>query len=195
MGRRPRCVETIGRASERRLIMNEGHYPAVVLAPVIGLLVCSLGHVALARLRWGRAPYGPLIRAMCAGLAATLAMAVVAARRSVPGADDRLAFAMLDGLTYAALAWCYFHFVNLGIASLRIRVLEEIIEAGGSLQAQALRQRYDDTDMAETRIQRLLAGGHVVMRDQRFHSGRPAFLIIARTFELGRSLIIGARAE
>ncbi|MFM8290494.1 MAG: hypothetical protein ACKOC4_02190 [Planctomycetia bacterium] len=172
--------------------MSDEPYIVVVLAPVLGLGVYCVTHIVLARLRWGRSPYGPLITGFLVGFIATIAIALQASSRLASGGADGVALTGLDCLIYAALAWCYFHFVNLGIASLRIRVLEEIAEAGGSLEARALRELYDDAQMAEARVERLLAGGHIVFRDERFHTGRHSFLAVARIFAILRGLILGA---
>lgn len=171
--------------------MHHGAYPFVAVAPIVGLGVYCVTHLIFARARWGRPPYGPLIAGFFAGFVATLALTLPAARQAAPRVADLVALTVLEVLTYSALGWCYFHFVNLGVASLRIRVLEEIAEAGGSLAADALGRLYDDGVMAENRIRRLHAGGHIVLRDDRFHSGRAAFRGIARTFAVLRWLIIG----
>lgn len=169
--------------------------PLLVLSPVLGLGVSCVSHVILSRLRVGRAPYEPLVNGFLTGFAAMIVMTAIALRDLAVPATDAAALTVLNGLIYSALGWCYFHFVNLGIASLRIRVLEEIAEAGSVLPVDVLRRRYDDTRMAETRIQRLLAGGHLVVRGERFHSGASRFLLTARMFEVLRRLIIGARFD
>jgi hypothetical protein len=171
--------------------MHHVAYPVVAVAPVVGLGVYCVTHLIFARARWGRPPYGPLIAGFFAGFVATLALTLLAAWRAASRDADLVALTVLEVLTYSALGWCYFHFVNLGVASLRIRVLEEIVEAGGSLAADALGRLYDDGVMAENRIRRLHAGGHIVLRNDRFHGGRAAFRGIARAFAVLRWLIIG----
>lgn len=171
--------------------MNNDLYPVTVLAPCIGLAACCFIHIVLAKLRWGRPPYQALIAGFFSGLVATIAIASWPARRQGFFDSDRIALTALDTLTYTALGWCYFHFVNLGIASLRIRVLEEISEAGGVLHASELKHRYDDNQMARTRLQRLVAGGHLVCREGRFYSGRRGFLVVARIFDVLRRAVLG----
>lgn len=171
--------------------MHHVAYTVVVMAPIGGLVMYCVVHLILARARWGRPPYGPLIAGFFAGFAVTLVLTLLAALRGGSRGADLVALTALEVLTYSALGWCYFHFVNLGVASLRIRVLEEIAEAGGSLSASDLGLLYDDVVMAENRIRRLHAGGHIVLRDDRFHNGRAFFRAIARTFVVLRWLIIG----
>lgn len=169
------------------------HDPAalLLLAPLSGLAVCCATHVGLARFRPGRSPYPALLKAFAVGFVVALAVAVGALHTAGTPNADALALATLAVLTYIALGWCYFHFVNLGIASLRIRVLEEIAEAGGTLPAAALRDRYDDRRLVETRLHRLVSGGHVVVRDGSYHRGSGWFLLVAKVFAALRRLIIG----
>lgn len=175
--------------------MHAAAYPLVVLAPVLGLGVYCVAHVILSRLRVGRPPYAPLVLGFFPGGIVTIVIALLGLHELAPPTVDRVALVLLDGMTYGSLGWCYFHFVNLGIASLRIRVLQEMAEAGGTLRAEALRARYHDGLLAETRIRRLVSGGHVVVRDGRCHRGSPAFLWTARGFELLRRLILGDRTS
>jgi len=105
--------------------------------------------------------------------------------------DDLLSFLAMNIIAYSALGWCYFHFVNLCISSLRIRVLEEIIDAGGALPTADLGALYDNRKMTAVRIERLTSSGHLVSHDARFYSGKQGFLIVARIFKLLRWFIIG----
>jgi hypothetical protein len=168
-------------------------YPLVVMSPVFGLGVYCFAHVLLSRLRIGKTPYVSLIAGFFIGSAADLSVSILAAMNLRVPSMDAFGWCLLSSLTYVALGWCYFHFVNLGIASLRIRVLEEIVEAGGTLQAVSLQDRYNDARMADARIQRLIAGGHLVARGERFHRGSARFLFTARLFAVLRHLIIGNR--
>ena len=93
--------------------------------------------------------------------------------------------------SYLALAFGYFNFVNLTVASLRIRLLEEIREAGGLLPTNTLKTAYNSREVVANRLQRLLQGGHLIEKNGRLHSGRLPFLIVARIFDSLRWFIIG----
>lgn len=99
---------------------------------------------------------------------------------------------VLNVATYAALGWCYFHFVNLGIASLRIRILEELVEAGGAMSGERLAGLYDDQAVITARLQRLRAGGHLVEHEGRYKIGRQRFLVVAKIFDGLHALIFGS---
>jgi hypothetical protein len=132
-----------------------------------------------------------LVGAFAPGLLATACVSGWALHGMQASWIDIVGYGGLNLTTYGALGWCYFHFVNLCIASLRIRVLEEIAEAGGEMDAAALLTQYNTDGMIETRINRLTSGGHLVVREERYYSGKAQFLLAARFFDLLRSLILG----
>jgi len=167
-------------------------YPLVVLAPVAGLFTYCICHVIASRIHRGASPYPSLVGSFFPGGAVTVAATAWGLMRLRPSAADAVGYALINMATFAALGWGYFHFVNLCIASLRIRMLEEIIEAGGFVPASDLQARYDDRRMIDTRIQRLVDGRHLIQRNSRYYSGKKQFLLAARLFDLLRRSIIGA---
>ena len=167
------------------------HRPLVALAPVIGLAAYCVSHVITARIIRGRSPYPALAIGALVGLAVTIAITLVACRRDAVSLVDTLALVGLNTLAALAFAFGYFNFVNLTVASLRIRILEELAEAGGRLPRAALLDRYGTASVADLRLARLLGGGHLVERNGRLHTGRLQFLLVARIFDGLRWLIFG----
>ena len=168
-------------------------YPLVVAAPVLGLAAYCLAQIVVARSMPGRGPYHSLKLGFMVGLVLTLAVSGWAVGQMVIGSEDRTGYVVLNLLTYLALAFGYFNFVNLTVASLRIRLLEEIREAGGAMPAATLKAAYNSSEVVAVRLQRLVEGGHLVEKDGRLHSGRLLFLIVARIFDGLRLLIIGRK--
>lgn len=168
-----------------------GFYPLVVVAPVIGLAAYCLGQITVARSTPGRGPYHSLCIGFLVGLVVVGAVAAWAAGRMDVTAADRGAYLALDVLTYLALAFGYFNFVNLTVASLRIRLLEELTHGEGLLSREALLQRHSSANVVALRLDRLIRGGHLVDRNGRLFSGRLAFLLVARIFDGLRWAIIG----
>lgn len=158
-------------------------YPLVVAAPVLGLAAYCLVQIVVARSMPGRGPYHSLKLGFMAGLIVALSVSGWAVGRMAIGLEDRIGFVVLTLLTYLALAFGYFNFVNLTVASLRIRLLEEIGEAGGALPAATLKAAYNSSEVVAIRLQRLVQGGHLVEKDGRLHTGRLPFLIVARIFD------------
>lgn len=165
--------------------------PLVALAPVIGLAVYCVCHVIAARTIRGRNPYPALAIGAIAGLVATVAVTLVACGRDATAAADTLALVAINTVASLAFAFGYFNFVNLTVASLRIRILEELADSGGRLTRAALLDRYGTASVADLRLERLVGGGHLVERNGRLHTGRLQFLVVARIFEGLRRLILG----
>jgi hypothetical protein len=111
------------------------------------------------------------------------------------GLRDPFGLVLLTVMSYGALGYCYFHFVNLGETARRIRLLREIYEAGGSLSHQQLVTRYCAREIVEKRIQRLLGTGQIVCRDGRYYIGSPVMVLIAKTMVGLKILLLGQRSE
>jgi hypothetical protein len=177
--------------SAGRVKQMDSLYPLVVAAPVIGLAAYCVSQIVVARLSPGASPYRSLSLGFMCGLLVMGGLVGWAVLQMAVPTADRLGYAVLDLLTYLALAFGYFNFVNLTVASLRIRLLEELLEAGGMLPADALMAAYDSRQVVAIRLERLIRGGHLVENAGRLHIGRLPFLIVARIFDGLRWVIIG----
>ncbi|MFZ4731113.1 MAG: hypothetical protein ACOYK7_01075 [Pirellulales bacterium] len=174
--------------------MTTGTPLLVVAAPVIGLAAACGSHLILARPLGGRSPYQALAAGIGVGLVVALACTIVPLAAGATPTADTLALVALNTFAFLAFAFGYFNFVNLTIASLRIRMLEEIRAAARPLSRTDLLARYDTERVVGLRIERLVSGGHLVDRDGRLVSGRLRFLIVARFFESLRRGILGRHA-
>ncbi|MFM8379863.1 MAG: hypothetical protein ACKOB1_11135 [Planctomycetia bacterium] len=168
------------------------HRAIVALAPVIGLAVYCVGHVVAARLIRGRNPYPSLALGAVMGLIATVVITLVACMRSGDSFTDTLALTAMNMVASLGFAFGYFNFVNLTVASLRIRILEELADSDGWLPRAALLERYGTGSVADIRLERLVGGGHLVERNGRLYTGRLQFLVVARIFDAVRALIFGS---
>jgi len=165
--------------------------PPIVIAPVIGLALDCLTHVVASRVLGGRRPYPALVAGAIVGIVATMAITAVGCIRAGAGFVDCTALLSLNTVVAAALAFGYFNFVNLTIASLRIRILEELVAAGGRLPRSTLLGRYGTDNVVSLRLERLVGGGHLVERNGRLHIGRLHFLVVARIFDGLRWIVFG----
>ena len=168
-------------------------YPWLVAAPVVGLAIDTVSHLILVRLRRWPSPYPPLVLAFVPGLVVMAAVSAWALAAMQVGIADFVGLATLNALTYGALGFGYFHFVNMGVASLRIRMLRELEDAGGALDRGRLTAGYNSTSVVALRIERLTKGEHFAVVDGLYHIGRRRrFLITARLFDLLRRILFGA---
>lgn len=170
-------------------------YPVVVAAPVLGLAAYCLSQILIARSIPGRSPYHSLKFGFMGGLLVVMSVSGWGVAAMAISPQDRLGYVVLNLVTYLALAFGYFNFVNLTVASLRIRLLEEICEAGGAVSAHALKAAYNSHEVVAIRLQRLVQGGHLVEKDGRLHIGKLPFLIVARIFDGLHWFIFGRRGK
>jgi hypothetical protein len=182
-------------------------YCIVVIAPVAGLAVYCLAHSVACWLvaarrnaaaggaepASGRSPYFPLMAGFFVGLLAVAALSFMALLAMQAPLIDLLAQMALNLLSYLALAFGYFNFINMNVASLRIRMLEELLESGGSMTKQQLFGCYNTERVIALRIARLVSGGHLILREGRYYRGKAKFLLVARIFDLLRAMILGCR--
>jgi hypothetical protein len=166
-------------------------YPILVLSPVAGLWVNCASQIVVARLARSRSPYFSMALGIASGLLVTLGAVTWSLARMESPWTDAIGFLVMNLAGYLALAFGYFNFVNLTIASLRIRMLEELQDAGGSLPRESMLAMYNTDHVIALRISRLLRGGHLVEREGRFYSGKMRFLLVGRVYNLLRWIIIG----
>src|SRR4051794_22570472 len=103
-------------------------YPLQALSSVAGLAAYCVTQVLIARMARAKGPYFSLMIGFVAGLLVTLGIDVAVSCRAATPIADAAALLLLNFVSYLALAFGYFNFVNLSIASLRIRILEELLE-------------------------------------------------------------------
>ena len=179
------------------------NYPLVVVAPVVGLTVAVLGHLALAWLTGGAHAYRCVLRGFLCGAAATIGVSAFglwftwpAGFTSVSPAlplEGFLAYLLFNLVIYAALGFCYINFVGLSIASLRIRVLQELMARPEGMSLEKILESYNPRVLIDNRIDRLTSGRQIVDRDGRFHTGRRDILWIARIMNFMKVLVFGKR--
>jgi hypothetical protein len=151
------------------------------LLPVYGLLLNVL--VQLIAVRSGFS----LLRSIFTGFAAGLLYVLWGSRVPVSSPGDIL--------SYGALGYCYFHFLNLGETARRIRLLRELYEHPGGLSEAELLARYDSRGILAARMERLLSSGQLLLRGGRYYTGSPAVLLIARMTTRLKLIVTGRKSE
>lgn len=166
----------------------------LALSPLAGLALNSLSLLLIYRLR----PAQGLLRSeyLCFGVGAAAVMAVNAfAMYLEPHRELQriVGHVILTNLSYAALGYCHFHFVNLGETARRIRLLRELHQAGGTLAHAELLARYNSSEIVGKRISRLIRSGQIVLQNGRYFIGNRTLLRIAlfivglKVFLLGKT--------
>jgi hypothetical protein len=165
------------------------------LIPLVGLTVNAVSQVLVFRLVPRVGMWRSLLIGLTVGIVAAAGLELwLDWRLSMPIAD-RLSLLAANLLACAALGYCYFHFVNLGETARRIRILRELLEAGGSLSEADLLAHYSAEEMVRLRIARLMDNGQLAQVDGRYLIARRALLRSARIILRLKRLVLGKASE
>lgn len=167
-----------------------------VATPLIGLAINAVTQVLIFRMHPG---FG-LLRSEYLGFAAGFLTVMALDSFCMPlvpfgNVTDIAGITLLTALTYGALGYNYFHFINLGETARRIRLLRELYAAGGALTSQQLLKRYPSREIVDKRINRLLGTGQVICRDNRYFIGNRTVVHIALIMTALKKLLLGKASE
>lgn len=150
-----------------------------LLSPIAALLVMLAVQTVLLRLSRGEHFFRSVVAGFGAGFLANAAFQG-ALLFVFPATLDRWVLAVLVNVPlYVCLAYCYYNFINLGHASIRIRIFKECDERGGFVTHEELRAVYDDEVIKAARLQRLLEGGDIVREGGRWRLVNPRLVPVA----------------
>jgi hypothetical protein len=168
------------------------------LAPIFSLLTFAFVHVLLSRTLTLPRPLAIFV-SMMVGLCVVATLSWTFAQSSVAPdhASDRLGIATVWGLTYLSFAYFYvFGFYNLGESARRIRLLIELYGAGEQgMTLNELLTAYNARMIVEARLERLLSGGQIVRRKDRYFVAHPHMLYGAKALVQLKRLYLGADSE
>jgi hypothetical protein len=161
----------------------------IASAPLAGLMLTVLTQIVFVHLSRGKVGASIIIGIFC-GLAATLA-AIAQGRAEMPGATGGFVDTwLLSAATYLALAFGFWTFLNLNITSLRIRILRELLRAGGRIALSEMPMLYTGAERLRRRLERLEKGGQILCEDGRWRLRSWQVLAIARCVQAWRSFIL-----
>lgn len=168
------------------LISHDGW---TVCAPIGALALNCLVHIALSRHKCGHAPMVCLFAGFLAGLGLLVSWLIVLAFGHL--SIDFLGYVLVDVMSYLALSYGYFHFVNLNLASLRIRLLREIARSDTGLSVADILEKYNASRVVQNRVERLVRGGHLKKQNGRYVVGRRFYVWLFGLFELMKLAVLG----
>ena len=150
-----------------------------LLSPILALAVMVVVQATVLRARGGEQFFASVMAGFLAGLVVAIAMQV-ALLWVFPRNFDRWVLAVVaNPAIYVMLAYCFFNFINLGHASIRIRIFKECRDRGGFITHEELRAVYDDDRIRDVRLQRLLEGGDIVREKGRWKLVNPRLVPVA----------------
>jgi len=98
-------------------------------------------------------------------------------------------------LTYFALGYGYFHFINLGETARRVRILREIYDSPSGLSIDEILARYNGKAILQYRMDRLLGNGQVILDQEKYKIGNPSMLYITKIILFLKLIILGKKSE
>ena len=166
-----------------------------ILAPVAewaaaigGMAVAIAVHLLASR------AHASLVKAYGASLLAGLAAGLLVVFLLAPGAPLP-GKALAAFLLFGSWWFVFMNFIQTSVSSLRVRILRELMSAGGACSRMALLERYSDRHLMDLRLDRLLQAGAVVERDGRLFVVSPALRATARFFRALKVIVLGRRSE
>jgi len=160
----------------------------LLLSPILALALNVAGQVILFRARRG----DHFLRSILEGF---LAGACGLALFEIFGDHEGIASHVVNGLTYGALSYCYFHLACLGQSSIRIRIYSEVAATDRGLSLEEIGQVYDERALAKIRFRRLIESGDIIERDGRYFIGRKRLIYIANIISMIKRGIVGKASQ
>ena len=108
---------------------------------------------------------------------------------------DVLGEVLVNTITYGALGYCYFHFINLGETARRIRIIRELYDSKTALSMDEILNRYSSKTVIEKRINRLLHNGQIVYRHSRYFIGNLTMIRISKIILFMKYGLLGKKSE
>jgi hypothetical protein len=105
------------------------------------------------------------------------------------------AMMLVDGPIYACLAYGYANFVNLGHASVRIRIYRELLDSPQGIQVSELRAKYDEAGMLSTRLRRMLEAEDLAFDGSVYRLNKARLLAISNVIFGLKKAVLGRHSE
>jgi len=180
------------------LVLNQGDDRLraewlLTFAPIIALGANCLTHILCRKvlgLRIGHA----LVCGFLLGLVIMAAVVAANVPAAISGADLAGLWATL-GLTYVALAFGFWAFLNLNMTSLRIRILRELLHSEDGMSRAELFGRYSAEEFLRRRLARLERSGDLALVEGRYSLGSQKLLYVDRFLKILRAVIFAGTAR
>ena len=166
-----------------------------ISSPVVALLINVVTQVVGFRYVKGWGLLGWVFGGFVAGIAALLLIEMGYAFTAESGVLESMGEITLSAMTYTALGYCYFHFINLGETARRIRILIELLESGDGLTRNEILERYDASHIVNVRLQRMINKKQIIVHNDRYYIGKPIMLYMARAIVMMKLVLLRRRGE
>jgi len=166
-----------------------------LMAPILGLFVNTLVQILAYRLIKSVSLLKTVVLGFVIGFATVMACGMAWYQTAMPDVMELMGQSALNLLTYVALGYCYFHFINLGETARRIRILRELRESKDGLTLEEILERYNALEIIKARLQRMQNNKQIVLRLERYFIAKPSLLYIAKTIALLKWVLLNRQSE
>jgi hypothetical protein len=164
------------------------------LTPLGAFSVNVVAQIASYRILFSKS--GAILKSVFAGyLAGLIFLACVYLLSEMQiSAGERMVLALSNFIFFSCLWYCFFHYVNIGQASLRIRMMIELQNHPNGLAKETLLAKYNNRLIVATRLHRLVSSGQVIRQGDYYTLGKPGFTLIMGFFRILSKIVWGARS-
>jgi len=157
----------------------------LVAAPLLGQAVGVIAQIGFHLLF----PQKPIVFSYAAGFLCGAIASLLTL--SASGMSVGLPDAVVCLLTFGGLNYCYANFVNLNFTSLRIRLLKELLDSGGTESVAEIARKYGSRAILQRRIERLVDWGQLERAGDRYRAQAGSFLRLALFFTAVKKVMLG----
>lgn len=166
-----------------------------LLSPILSLALMVVVQAVVLRARQGEKFFASVVAGFLTGFLGVLGLQVVLLWAFPRNCDRWVLAALVNPAIYVMLAYCFYNFINLGHASIRIRIFKECRDRGGFITHEELRAVYDENRIKEARLQRLHEQGDVVVEEGRWKLANPRLVPVANVVLALKRLVLRRESE
>lgn len=155
----------------------------VAVTPVVAMMIATLGLLVLARIFVQRFWFAIFLSLGFGFLGGIIWMARIT--------NSQISDWLYFGMSYLPLAFCFFHFNNLGETSIRFRMIHECVARKGTIEIQELKKDYNPQKIVDLRLNRLLAGQKIVERNGKLFPNSQFLMIMVHVIYGVKGLVFG----
>lgn len=164
-----------------------------VIIPVVGLLANMAFQLLGVRCAASINYYKSVAYGFGLGLFVVLASEVVFMLFGVKELNDSIALSLVNLAVYLLISFSYFAFINLGVSSLRVRLLDELDRSAEGLSMSEILERYDSREIIKNRVEKLEKIGQLIRKNDRYYVGQSTALLMVKILELLKFVVLGRK--
>lgn len=168
---------------------------AHIFSPVLGLLINVISQIIATRYVKKLGLLKSVLLGFLVGLAFVLTIEIAHNLITKPAIRDLIADLALNTITYGALGYCYFHFVNLGETARRVRIVRELLDSKDGLSMSEILEHYDASQIISVRLKRLLRNKQIIQRNEKYFIGKSFILYITKIIIMMKITILRKKSE